>query len=159
MTYEQASSGALPGMIVYLASKKLAERAAFDYAAEHPELKITTLNRTSPPSHNPANRNSPNPDLLAPMVFGPPLQSVNSPTQLNTSSLAIYQLISGTMKTIQPREEGLPLFVDVRDVAAAHILALKNDNVIGKRVFLSGGPFLYYQVRLRPEPLFVCKPY
>lgn len=80
------------------------------------------------------------------MVFGPPLQSVSSPEHLNTSSQLIYQLINGQMKTVPPRAEGLPVFVDVRDVAEAHILALKKDSLIGKRVLLSGGEFLFYRV-------------
>jgi len=78
--------------------------------------------------------------FLAPYIFGPPEQSA-----LNTSSAVIYQLISGQLP-----EEGLPLFVDVRDVAQAHVLALKNKSVIGKRVLLSGGPFTFYEVR-RPR--------
>ncbi|KAJ7451103.1 hypothetical protein FB451DRAFT_710788 [Mycena latifolia] len=136
ITYEQASNGTQPGIVVYLASKKLAEAAAFDYAKQHPELQITTINPV--------------------MIFGPPLQSVSSPDRLNTSSQQLYQLISGKMDTILPRAEGVPLFVDVRDVAAAHILALKNDALIGKRVLLSGGEFLYYKTvemiaKQRPE--------
>jgi len=43
-TYEQAIKGDKPGIWIYCASKKLTERAAFDYAKEHPELKITTIN-------------------------------------------------------------------------------------------------------------------
>ncbi|KAJ7139431.1 hypothetical protein C8R44DRAFT_304434 [Mycena epipterygia] len=136
LTYEQVSNGGLPGAVVYVASKKLAEEAAFDYAKQHPEVQITTINPV--------------------MIYGPPLQAVSSPDHLNTSSQAIYQLISGKMETILPKSEGLPLFVDVRDVAEAHILALKNDSVIGKRVLLSGGEFLYYKAvqmiaKQRPE--------
>jgi nucleoside-diphosphate-sugar epimerase len=57
----------------------------------------------------------------------------------------IYELISGKTKDVPP--ELLPLFVDVRDVARAHVLALKNDSVIGKRVLLSSGPYTLYEVR------------
>ncbi|KAJ6590852.1 putative flavonol reductase [Mycena sp. CBHHK59/15] len=121
-TYEEASDGTRPGIWVYLASKKLAETAAFEYTAQHPEMQITTMN--------------------PPMIFGPPLQAVSTPEALNTSSQAIYQLISGQTKEIPL--DGLPLFVDVRDVATAHILALKNDAMIGKRVLLSGGPYTSY---------------
>jgi nucleoside-diphosphate-sugar epimerase len=82
--------------------------------------------------------------LLAPLIFGPPEQSVNSTTSLNTSTETIYQLISGKTKHLP--ENGLPLFVDVRDVAEAHVRALKNDSVIGKRVLLSGGPYTLYEI-------------
>jgi nucleoside-diphosphate-sugar epimerase len=44
-TYEQAVKGDKPGIWVYCASKALAEKAAFDYAKQHPELQITTINR------------------------------------------------------------------------------------------------------------------
>jgi len=125
-TYEEAIKGDKSGLWVYFASKALAEKAAFDYAKRNPVLEITTVN--------------------PPYIFGPPEQSA-----LNTSSAVIYQLISGQLP-----EEGLPLFVDVRDVAQAHVLALKNKSVIGKRVLLSGGPFTFYEtVKLiaekRPE--------
>jgi len=43
-TYEQAIKGDKRGIWVYRASKKLAERAAFDYAKEHPGLKNTIIN-------------------------------------------------------------------------------------------------------------------
>ena len=82
--------------------------------------------------------------LLAPLIFGPPEQLISSTTSLNTSAETIYQLISG--KTKQLPEPGLPLFVDVRDVAQAHVLGLKNDSVIGKRILLSGGSYTVYGV-------------
>lgn len=44
-TYEDAIKGDKPGIWVYCASKVLAEKAAFDYVKEHPELKLTTINR------------------------------------------------------------------------------------------------------------------
>ncbi|KAJ6573858.1 hypothetical protein DFH09DRAFT_1276923 [Mycena vulgaris] len=141
MTYASASDGTRPGMVVYLASKKLAEAAAFGYAKQHPELHITAMNLFYQRGWYS--------DRLC--------RTVSSPDRLNTSSQAIYQLISGKMKTIAPRAEGLPLFVDVRDVAAAHILALKNDAVIGKRVLLSGGEFLYYKMIAKQRPELVSR--
>jgi len=129
-TYEEAVKGDKPGIWVYCASKVLAEKAAFDYAKQHPELQITTI--------------------TPPMIFGPPEQQVSSTTSLNTSADMIYQLISGKNKELPP--QGLPLFVDVRDVAQAHVLALKNDSVIGKRVLVSGGSYtLYDSVKLIAE--------
>jgi len=136
-TYDEAVKGDKPGMWVYCASKTLAEKAAFDYAKQHPELQITSIN--------------------PPMIFGPPEQAVSSTTSLNTSSNMIYELISGKNKELPP--QGLPLFVDVRDVAKAHVLALKNDSVIGKRVLLSGGPYtLYNTVKFIAEQRPELKP-
>jgi hypothetical protein len=44
-TYEDAAKGDKPGIWIYCASKALAEKAAFDYAKQHPELQMTTINR------------------------------------------------------------------------------------------------------------------
>lgn len=79
------------------------------------------------------------------MIFGPPEQAVASNASLNTSAASIYQLISGQNDTLP--DDGLPQFVDVRDVAKAHVLALTKDSVIGKRVLFSGGAFTNYEVR------------
>jgi len=78
-----------------------------------------------------------------PYIFGPPEQSVGAISTLNTSSQVIYQLLSGNTASLP--EEGLPHFVDVRDVAQAHILALENNLVISKRVLLPGGSFTFYE--------------
>ena len=56
----------------------------------------------------------------------------------------IYQLISD--KNLELLPQGLPLFVDVRDVAQAHVLALKNDSVVGKRLLISGESYTLYEV-------------
>jgi len=136
-TYEQAIKGDKPGMWVYCASKALAEKAAFDYARQHQDLKLTTIN--------------------PPMIYGPPEQLVSSTASLNTSANTIYQLINGKNKELPP--EGLPLFVDVRDVARAHVLAIQNDFVVGQRVLLSGGPYsLYESVKLIAEKRPELKP-
>ena len=85
------------------------------------------------------------------MIFGPHEQSVGSTASLNTSAETIYQLISGKSKELH--EDGLPLFVDIRDVARAHVLALQNNSVIGKQILLSGEPYTLYEVSLRMELL------
>jgi nucleoside-diphosphate-sugar epimerase len=54
----------------------------------------------------------------------------------------IYQLISD--KNLELLPQGLPLFVDVKDVAQAHVLALKNDSVVGKHLLISGGSYIYF---------------
>lgn len=75
------------------------------------------------------------------MIFGPPEQATTSSASLNTSSGQIYQLLSGILPP-----DGLPMFVDVRNVASAHVEALGTDSVIGKRILLSGGPVVMYDV-------------
>ncbi|KAF8908384.1 hypothetical protein CPB85DRAFT_1254037 [Mucidula mucida] len=65
----------------------------------------------------------------------------------------VVLVISGTTEV---PKTGVPLFVDVRDAARAHVLALKNDAVIGQRVLLNGGSYTFYQIvkllqQKRPE--------
>jgi len=97
------------------ASKTLAERKAHEFANENPSISVTSLN--------------------PPMIYSPPLQSITSKSEINTSSNAIYSLING--------EEGrecawnrLPLFCSTQDVAKAHRRAIEVDveKVRGKRV-------------------------
>lgn len=84
------------------------------------------------------------------MIFGPPTQSASTST-LNTSSNIIWALISG--KTPNLPAEGLALWVDVRDVAEAHIRVLDKEGMAGRRVLMSAGGYLLYDVRLS---LFFC---
>lgn len=107
----------MAGPVVYSASKTLAERAAHDFAAAHPrDLVISTLN--------------------PPMIYGPPLQSVASRDEVNTSSAAIYALVNGEPGRDVPWNR-LPLFVHVKDIARAHVRALEVEDeakVKGQRV-------------------------
>ena len=41
-TYAEANDASKPGPFIYAASKKLAEKAAWDFSKEHPEMQITT---------------------------------------------------------------------------------------------------------------------
>lgn len=77
------------------------------------------------------------------MIYGPP-SPFATVSSLNTSSEAIWALISGT--STGPPVEGLPQWIDVRDAAEAHIKALKSEDVIGKRVLVAGGGELMFDV-------------
>ncbi|KAK0449854.1 uncharacterized protein EV420DRAFT_1646850 [Desarmillaria tabescens] len=77
LTYEQAVSGALPGIGVYAVSKKIAEMAAFEFAREHPAMHVTVMSPT--------------------MIFGPLVLPADL-SALNTSSQDIYNLISGKLE-------------------------------------------------------------
>ncbi|KAK0203468.1 hypothetical protein DFS33DRAFT_1430383 [Desarmillaria ectypa] len=130
LTYEQAVSGALPGMGVYAVSKKVAEEATFEFAREHPEMHVTVMSPT--------------------MIFGP-LALPTDLSALNTSSQDIYNLISGKLE-----ETTVPACTDVRDVATLHVKALRVDSVIGKRVLVNGAMFTFYEAvkilsKQRPE--------
>ena len=96
-------------MTAYAKSKTLAERAAWDFVAEHPEMQLTTIN----------------PGL----VLGAPLDR-----HYGTSLDLIGQMIGGKLPALP--NFGLAI-VDVADVAQAHVAALDRPDSIGKRFLLA----------------------
>ncbi|TFK54316.1 NAD(P)-binding protein [Heliocybe sulcata] len=140
-TREQALAKGDDVMYVYLASKILAEKAAWGYAQSHPELDLSTIN--------------------PPFVYGPWPSGlpIPAPSALGTNGF-IYQLIAG--KSGRPLPSQLPpgpTYVDVRDVARAHVAALKvppNRELYKKRFLLTPGVMLWYDAvkhlaQARPE--------
>ncbi|KAG8912578.1 methylglyoxal reductase (NADPH-dependent) gre2 [Tulasnella sp. 417] len=102
----------------YFASKKLAEQAAWDFVEEKkPSFTLTAL--------------------CPPMVFGPPEQEVPSMARLNTSNLDIYDIFNGTS---DPRY-GVWIWVDVRDLAEAHVLAMDSAVAANQRYIISQGNY------------------
>ncbi|KAG8892933.1 methylglyoxal reductase (NADPH-dependent) gre2 [Tulasnella sp. 417] len=102
----------------YFASKKLAEQAAWDFVKEkNPSFTLTAL--------------------CPPMVFGPPQQEVPRMAKLNTSNLDIYDIFNGTS---DPRY-GVWIWVDVRDLAEAHILAMDSSVAANQRYIISQGNY------------------
>lgn len=105
----------------YRGSKTLAERAAWEFMEkEKPAFDLVTMN----PS----------------LVFGPAVPHL-SPGEfgaLNTSNVRILDMIQGKMKD-ELAPTGFYTWVDVRDVAFAHIKALETSNAGGKRFLLMAG--------------------
>ncbi len=96
-------------MSAYPKSKTMAERAAWDFVGDHPEMQLTTIN----------------PGL----VVGAPLDR-----HYGTSLQLIDQMISGKLPLLP--NFGLPI-VDVVDVSRAHVAALTAPDSIGKRFLLA----------------------
>ncbi|KAH7129027.1 NADPH-dependent methylglyoxal reductase-like protein GRE2 [Dactylonectria macrodidyma] len=116
VTAEQAMEN--PGF-GYSASKTFAEKAAWDFVVEEkPEFTISTI--------------------LPPLVFGPAVQSLTSLDALNTSNQFIRSFTIGAAKESIPPTTN-PVFVDVRDVAFAHVMASEKVEAGGKRFFVVGG--------------------
>ncbi|EXJ84020.1 dihydroflavonol-4-reductase [Capronia epimyces CBS 606.96] len=105
----------------YRGSKTLAERAAWAFIEnEKPTFDLVTIN----PS----------------LVFGPaaPHLSPGELASLNTSNLRIWDMIQGKMKDrLDPT--GFYSWVDVRDVALAHVRALEIPEAGGSRFLLMAG--------------------
>jgi dihydroflavonol-4-reductase len=94
----------------YARSKILAERAAWDFAADHPELELVALNPG--------------------MVFGPIRHAA-----AGTSVAIIRRLLNGEIPAVP--NLGFAT-VDVRDVAVAHRLAIEAPAAAGNRYILAG---------------------
>ena len=103
----------------YAKSKTLAEKAAWNYVKkEDNPFELAVI--------NPA------------LVIGPSLSG-----DLGVSNKAIEMVVTGKMPVAIPIQFG---FVDVRDVASAHILAMKNDSSNGERFALAEKDLWYKDI-------------
>ncbi|KAF7304069.1 D-lactaldehyde dehydrogenase [Mycena indigotica] len=105
----------------YRASKTLAERAAWKFMEEHKSQIGWDLVCLNPP-----------------LVLGPVIHAVSSPDALNTSALMMWEAFTKPGKAV-----GSGSFVDVRDLATAHVQALMNEPAGGERIIVCAGPFCW----------------
>lgn len=106
----------------YRASKKFAEKAAWDFVAnEKPNFDLATINNT--------------------YTFGPIQRSLASLEGMNTSNHRIRNLVQGEMRDEIAPTAPVFTFVDVRDVALAHVRAMTIPEAGGNRFYLVGGYF------------------
>ena len=108
-----------PSISHYSKSKTLAERAAWDFVKnEGNPFQLAVI--------NPA------------LVIGPSLSG-----DLGESNKAIAMVVTGKMPVAVPLQFG---YVDVRDVANAHVLAMQNSNSNGERFALAEKDLWYKDV-------------
>lgn len=107
-----------PRATAYYRSKTLAERAAWEFVAAHPEMHLTTIN----------------PGL----VLGQPLDGAFG------TSLQLMERIVGGKDPMQP-DVGFGV-VDVADVSAMHVRALERPGTAGKRYIASGASVTLPQI-------------
>jgi nucleoside-diphosphate-sugar epimerase len=125
VTYAKAADPSTDGATAYLASKTLAERAAWDFVKNNKvNFEVTSI--------------------CPPMVYGPALHSITSLEHLNTSSADIYRLMNGSEKQVP--ETTFYAFVDVRDVGEAHAMAYEAPEAAGQRYFCTAGGYTYQQI-------------
>ena len=121
-TYEEAVKSD-NGAFVYCASKTLAEKTAFDFVkSQNTNFSLATV--------------------CPPMVYGPAIQPIQSLNSLNESTADIYRFMNGSTPKVQPN--AFWAWVDVRDVATAHVKAYEHPE--GGRFFVTEGTFTYQQV-------------
>lgn len=75
-----------------------------------------------------------------PLVFGPVVPYLNSLDAVNTSNLRMKNIIQGQIKE-QLAPTGVFLWVDVRDVALAHVRAIEVPEAGGQRFLVTAGHF------------------
>jgi len=122
VTYKEATESET-GSVVYCASKTFAEKVAYDFVKnEKPNFTVATI--------------------CPPMIYGPAVQHIESLEHLNTSSADIYRFMNGSTKT--PPANSFWAWVDVRDVATAHVRAY--EHAAGGRFFVTGGAYSYSEV-------------
>ncbi|KAK1757082.1 hypothetical protein QBC47DRAFT_378375 [Echria macrotheca] len=109
--------------ISYCSAKKEGELAIWDFVkTEKPAFSITVL--------------------LPALIFGPPLQPLaHGVKSLNYSTNVIYSFFNGSNTTIPATS--FPSFVDVRDLADAHVKSLTNAAAANKRLLINGKPMTY----------------
>jgi nucleoside-diphosphate-sugar epimerase len=116
ITAEEATQNPANG---YRASKTFAERAAWEFVEkEKPNFDLATIN--------------------PPLVLGPVVHYFNSLDAINTSNARVRDMIQGKCKDGLP-PTGVFLWVDVRDVALAHVQAMEVPEAGGKRFFCTAG--------------------
>ncbi|KAK6214282.1 hypothetical protein LQW54_004508 [Pestalotiopsis sp. IQ-011] len=104
----------------YRGSKTFAEKAAWDFLnTEKPGFDVTTI--------------------CPPLVYGPLKHHLSTLNNLNTSNQRIRDFIQGrySMQALPPT--GTFLWVDVRDVALAHMKAIQVPEAGNKRFFVVAG--------------------
>lgn len=73
-------------------------------------------------------------------MFGPVVHYLNSLEAINTSNQRVRNILQGQMKA-QIAPSGTFLWVDVRDVALAHVRAIEVEEAGGQRFFVTAGYF------------------
>lgn len=119
LTYEEAIAPGTDAVVAYRASKKFAELEAWNFLKQQkPSFDLVTL--------------------CPPMTFGPIRHPVSSAEQLNESNARLWDVACG-----EPLPEArVPVWIDVRDLAKAHVESLLRPEVSNKR-FVPAAPEKY----------------
>ncbi|KAL2840502.1 hypothetical protein BJY01DRAFT_257357 [Aspergillus pseudoustus] len=117
VTWEEAVANR---SLAYRGSKAFAERSAWDFVeGEKPGFDLVTIN--------------------PPLVYGPVIHSLESLSGLNTSNQRIRDFVLGKHLGNELPPTGTFLWVDVRDLALAHVRAIEVPAAGGRRFFTTAG--------------------
>eukprot|EP00026_Physarum_polycephalum_P011077 Phypoly_transcript_11273.p1 GENE.Phypoly_transcript_11273~~Phypoly_transcript_11273.p1 ORF type:complete len:331 (+),score=53.53 Phypoly_transcript_11273:121-1113(+) len=119
ITLEQAIAG--DATTAYIASKRLAEKAAFDFVEKNkPHFDIVTL--------------------CPPMIYGPLVRNTG---EYSESSAMFYNILTGKQE-IEPYP--FDMYIDVRDLAQAHLLAYQKPEASNQRFLPTNGNYCWQEV-------------
>ncbi|KAL4871197.1 hypothetical protein BDV12DRAFT_206792 [Aspergillus spectabilis] len=110
LTYSQSIAPTTSAVVAYRGSKKFAELTAWDFISkEQPAFDLVVL--------------------CPPMTFGPIVHPLSGLEALNESNAMLWKVASGEELPVAR----VPFWVDVRDLAEAHVNALLRKGAGGKR--------------------------
>jgi nucleoside-diphosphate-sugar epimerase len=110
----------------YFASKTFAERAAWNFVNnETPNFGLSVM--------------------TPPLVLGPVIHKVKNLDKINTSSEIVRDIILGKFRDSMPKTR-VYLWIDVRDLAEAHVKAVEVSEAAGHRFFTAGGYYSNKQI-------------
>lgn len=124
LTYEEAADKATSAVVAYRGSKKFAELEAWNFI-EKGDAKFDIVT------------------LCPPMTFGPVVHPVRTVEQLNESNAMLWKIASGQNPLPVAR---VPFWIDVRDLAKAHVEALLRPEVGNKRYVPAAPERFSYQL-------------
>jgi len=114
----------------YQASKSLAEKAAWEFVSKHP-------------SSGTEQRKWDLVTLCPPFVYGPIKHDCDSASHLNETMKAFYTAVLKPERPVSEFAAWQASWIDVRDLARAHTLALEKEEAGGRRFLLSSGPYIW----------------
>lgn len=123
----------------YCGSKKFAEQAAWEFLKENKgvvKFKLSTVNPV--------------------YVFGPQRFDEDVVAKLNTSCELVNSLIHLPANAPFDSTSIYGGYIDVRDVAKAHLMAFQKEEAIGQRLILHGGKFAYQDIADILNEDFIC---
>lgn len=111
LTYAESIAADTPAFIAYRGSKLFAEKAAWDFIEEKkPGFSLVTL--------------------CPPMTFGPVVHPISKVEELNESNAMLWKIANGQKPLPVAR---VPFWIDVRDLALAHVEATLQPTLGGRR--------------------------
>lgn len=120
---QEQARGMNNAYISYCSGKKEGELAIWDFVkTTSPKFTVTVL--------------------LPALIFGPPIEPIKGGTKgLHYSSNVVYSLFNGSNTTIP--QTSFASYIDVRDLADAHVKSLTEPKVANKRLTIGGFPLTY----------------